>query len=205
MIMFLILLIASYLFYYFTGNFILMLGVFLFGAIIILWGGQLMLISSFNEVEKAKGNIEDGFQKRHDALIKVIDTLKSEISKRDETLEQMLKMAEEKRSAPKGILGQKTQGEYEHWYQDTRKEIIRFTQNHDELNKDSHRILIQAITEIEDNLSAARRFYNHSVKEYNSSLQSFPGNVIGKFKGFSAEEYFKVEDEKIRQDIKIEL
>lgn len=205
MIMFLVLLIASYLFYYFTGNIVLMLGVLLFGTAIIFWGGQIMLINYFHEVEQAKGNIEDGFQKRHDALIKVIDTLRSEISKRDDTLEQMIKIAEEKRSAPKGLLGQKTQGEYEHWYQDTRKEIIRFTQKHDELNKDSHRVLIQTITEVEDNLSAARRFYNHTVKKYNSSLQSFPGNLIGKIKGFSVEEYFKVENESIKQDIKIKL
>lgn len=205
MVIYLVLLIASYLFYYFTGNIVLMLGMLTFGTLVILWGGQIMLINSFHEVEQAKGNIEDGFQKRHDALIKVIDTLKSEMSKRDETLNQMIKIAEEKRSAPKGILGQKTQGEYEHWYQDTRKEIIRFTQKHDEMNKDSHRVLIQTIIEVEDNLSAARRFYNHSVKKYNSSLHSFPGNLIGKFKGFSAEEYFKVENETIRQDVKIKL
>ncbi len=65
MIFFILLFIGSYLFYYFTGNITLMLGIFLVGLILILWGGsELMLTSAYHEVERAKGNIEDGFQKK---------------------------------------------------------------------------------------------------------------------------------------------
>lgn len=205
MIAYILILIGSYVFFYFTGSIALMVGLMLLGTLVIFWGGQLLLTSSFHEVEQSKGNIEDSYQKRHDLLIKTLDTLKSELTKRDETLDAIMKIAEEKRSTPKGILGQTTQGDYERWYQDTRKEIIRFTTKHDDMNKESHKILLQSINEVEENLSAARRFYNHTVKSYNSSLQSFPGNIIGKFKGYSTEEYFKVDDPTIKKDIKIEL
>lgn len=205
MIFFIVLLVGSFIFYYFTGNIMLMGMILGIGLLIILWGGQMMLTSSYHEVEQANGNIEDGFQKRHDVLIKVLDTVKSEMKKRDESLEKVLIISDEKRSAPKGLLGQPTQGDYEKWYQQTRHEVIRYIREHDEMNQDSHRLLIQSVNEVEENLSAARRFYNHAAKKFNSNLHSFPGNIIGKFKGYEESPYFKVENEAVKADVKIEF
>ena len=47
----------------------------------------------------------------------------------------------------------------------------------------------------EDKIAYARQFYNDTVRSYNTSLQSFPTNMIAKQFGFSAREYYEAGDE----------
>lgn len=181
MIFFILLFIGSYLFYYFTGNITLMLGIFLVGLILILWGSELMLTSAYHEVERAKGNIEDGFQKRHDVLVKLIDTIRSDIDKRDTSDKRLIEFAEEKTVTKNGLFGQsKAQSDYERWYQETRQSVIEHISNSNDLNHKGHMMLSQSINDVEENLSAARRFYNNAVKGFNSQRSSFPGNIIAR-------------------------
>jgi LemA protein len=50
------------------------------------------------------------------------------------------------------------------------------------------------LTDTENKIQAARRFYNGNVRALNIALQSFPSNVVGNMFGFSEQEYFEIED-----------
>lgn len=50
------------------------------------------------------------------------------------------------------------------------------------------------LTDTENKIQAARRFYNGNVRDLAIALQSFPSNIIGNMFGFKEEEYFELED-----------
>ena len=54
--------------------------------------------------------------------------------------------------------------------------------------------LSENLRDTEDKISFARRFYNGSVRDYNTSLMTFPTNVLGGMFGFTAEQYFELAD-----------
>jgi LemA protein len=55
--------------------------------------------------------------------------------------------------------------------------------------------LQEELTSSEDKIAYARQFYNDTVRSYNTSLQSFPTNMIAKQFGFSEREYYEAGDE----------
>ena len=54
--------------------------------------------------------------------------------------------------------------------------------------------LSENLTATEDKIAFARRFYNGNVRDYNTSLQTFPTNLFASMFGFTAEQYFEMTD-----------
>lgn len=60
------------------------------------------------------------------------------------------------------------------------------------------------LTDTENKIQAARRFYNGNVRDLSIALQSFPSNVIGNLFHFKAEEFFELpEDSTEREPVKV--
>lgn len=60
------------------------------------------------------------------------------------------------------------------------------------------------LSDTENKIQAARRFYNSNVQALNVALQSFPSNLVGKMFGFQAEPYFELEENSTeREPIKV--
>lgn len=51
------------------------------------------------------------------------------------------------------------------------------------------------LSDTENKIQAARRFYNGNVRDLAIALQSFPSNIIGKMFNFKEEEYFELEED----------
>jgi LemA protein len=54
--------------------------------------------------------------------------------------------------------------------------------------------LQRELTDTEDKVMAARRFFNGGVRELNTKIEQFPNNVFAKRLGFTQREFFEVED-----------
>ena len=67
------------------------------------------------------------------------------------------------------------------------------------------RQLQQELGDTEDKIQAARRFYNTNVQDLNTSIQSFPGNVIAGTFGFKVMDLFQLgsADEAAREPVKV--
>lgn len=63
--------------------------------------------------------------------------------------------------------------------------------------------LSENLTATEDKIAFARRFYNGNVRDYNTSLQTFPTNVLAGMFGFTAEKYFELADAAERETPKV--
>jgi Uncharacterized conserved protein len=60
------------------------------------------------------------------------------------------------------------------------------------------------LVEVENNLQYARRFYNGAVRDYNTSIERFPGMLIARAGGFSESEFFNA-DEADRASVNVNL
>jgi LemA protein len=60
--------------------------------------------------------------------------------------------------------------------------------------------LQQELSDTEDKIMAARRFYNGGVRELNTKIKLFPNNIFARNLGFSAREFFEVADVNAIQD-----
>ena len=59
--------------------------------------------------------------------------------------------------------------------------------------------LQRELTDTEDRIAAARRFYNANVRDYNTRIESVPSNIIAGFAKFEKATYFEVNDPAVRQ------
>jgi len=63
---------------------------------------------------------------------------------------------------------------------------LRATENFQQLSRN--------LSELEDEIQASRRIYNSNVQSYNTSIQQFPGSIIANQGGFTAREYFEIDE-----------
>src|SRR5262249_23482156 len=71
------------------------------------------------------------------------------------------------------------------------KSLFAVAENYPQLKANENFLQLQGeLTDTEDKIQAARRFYNGSVRDFNTKLQTFPTNMIANSFGFTAMEFF---------------
>ncbi|MFL5766694.1 MAG: LemA family protein, partial [Actinomycetota bacterium] len=79
------------------------------------------------------------------------------------------------------------------------RQLFAVAENYPDLKANQNFLALQAeLSNTEDRIQTARRFYNNNVMDYNRRIQSFPSNVIAKNFHFTEEQFFEV-DEAIRE------
>ncbi|MBW4444575.1 MAG: LemA family protein [Plectolyngbya sp. WJT66-NPBG17] len=81
--------------------------------------------------------------------------------------------------------------------------ILALTENYPELKSNAQFVQLQAaIYEIEEQISAARRFYNSAVTEYNNAIEMFPSNLIASSMNYQRRRLFEATEQK-RQNVDV--
>jgi len=70
---------------------------------------------------------------------------------------------------------------------------------------ENFRQLQDELTDTEDKIAAARRYYNSVVQAFNTAQQTFPGSLIAGTFGFSPREYFRIEDDHDRDPVAVSM
>src|SRR5581483_10053656 len=77
----------------------------------------------------------------------------------------------------------------------TIKSLFAVAENYPELKANQNFLSLQAdLTDTEDKIQAARRFYNGNVRDYNTKLQVFPTNILANMFGFTAKTFFDIDE-----------
>lgn len=85
------------------------------------------------------------------------------------------------------------------------KNILVTVENYPALLANENFIKLQdSLIEVEDTLQNARRYYNAIVRDNNTAVESFPGNIFATIFGFRAADFFEIENIE-RETIKVEL
>ena len=70
---------------------------------------------------------------------------------------------------------------------------------------ENFRALQEELSDTEDKIAAARRYYNTTVRRYNTMLQSVPTNVVAGATGFTRREFYRIEDDADREPVAVKL
>ncbi len=73
--------------------------------------------------------------------------------------------------------------------------LLAVAENYPELKADQNfRRLMDELSDIENKIAAARRFFNNATAEYNTAIEQFPAALIANSLGFKKEEFFELDE-----------
>ncbi len=85
--------------------------------------------------------------------------------------------------------------------------LLAVAENYPDLKANTNFLELQReLSDTENKIQAARRFYNGNVRDLNIALQSFPSNIVGNMFNFTSEEFFELEENSVeREPVKVDF
>ncbi len=171
-------------------------------AVIALWVVLAYngLITLKNRTDEAWSDIDVQLKRRYDLIPNLMETVKGYAAHEAGTFEKVTQA----RSAAMNATGTADKAQAENMLSSTLKSIFALSEAYPELKANQNFLdLQQKLTDTEDKIQAARRFYNGNVRDFNTKLQVFPTNMIGNTIGFKSRDFFEVaEAEKANPQVK---
>jgi LemA protein len=157
--------------------------------VIVLFNG---LIKLKNRVEEAWSDIDVQLKRRYDLIPNLIETVKGFAKQEKEVLESVT----EARTRAMGAQDTKDQVEAENMLSDTLKSLFAVSENYPDLKSNENFLELQReLSDTENKIQAARRFYNGNVRDFNTKIQTFPNNMIAGTLQFNEKEFFEAGEE----------
>jgi len=173
-------------------------------AVIVLWVvfAYNGFISRVNRTKEAWADIDVQLKRRYDLIPNLIETVKGYAAHESKAFENV----SEARTRAMTAGTPHDKAEAENMLSGTLKTLFAVSEAYPDLKANQNFLELQKeLSDTEDKIQAARRFYNSNVQELNTAIQSFPGNVIaGSFK-FEEMELFELSesDTGAREPVKV--
>lgn len=153
-------------------------------------------------VDEAWSDIDVQLKRRYDLIPNLVETVKGYAAHEKETLDAVVKARNQAMQA--GSAADKAQAE--NALSQTLKSIFALAESYPNLKANENFLELQReLTDTEDKIQAARRFYNGNVRDFNTKLQVFPTNIMAGMLGLKEREFFGLEDEKEREVVKVKF
>ena len=166
--------------------------VLLFGLLI---GGIIIfnqLVRNRNRVKAAWSDIDVQLQRRHDLIPRLVEAVKAYAGYEKATLTAVTELRAQSERAPH--LAEKARIEQE--IETGLHRLIAVAEAYPDLKADQNFLDLQKeLTDVEDHLQYARRYYNGSVRTYNTRIESFPDLFVARPLRFQQREFFDAGDE----------
>ncbi len=175
-------------------------------GVVVVLGGWLVatyngLIQSRNRVDEAWSDIEVQMKRRYDLIPNIVETVKAYAKHEDSVFTKVT----EARSAAMGAQSAAEHAQAENMLSQTLKSLFAVAEAYPALQSTGNFMHLQTeLSDAEDKISASRRFYNANVRDYNTSLQSFPVNVIAGSFAFTKREFFDA-PEIVNEPVKVQF
>src|SRR5215208_5162642 len=152
--------------------------------IIMIYNG---LVSLRQRVTQAFADIDVQLKQRHDLIPNLVETVKGYATHERGTLEAVVQA----RNAALTASGPAQQAAAEGALSGALGRLMALAEAYPDLKANANFQQLQAeLTDVENKLAAARRFFNNAVSEYNAAIQSFPAVLFAGSMGFTPREFF---------------
>jgi LemA protein len=169
-------------------------------AIGSIFGVYNRLIRRRQQVTEAWSDIDVQLKRRYDLIPNLIETVKGYATHEREAFDSVTRA----RAAAIGAQTPHDQAKAEQILSGTLKSLFAVAESYPDLKANTNFLELQReLSDTENKIQAARRFYNGVVRDYNTAIQSIPTNLIAKPFGFTEKEYFELEDEAARSVPKV--
>lgn len=179
-------------------NILIIFGVLLGGFLLLL----VVLFNSFvtrrNRVKEAWADIEVQLKRRYDLIPNLVNTVKGYATHESSAFENVTKA----RTLAMGATGPtEAHAQAENMLTGALKSIFAVAEAYPDLKANQNFLSLQnELSDTENKIQAARRFYNANVRDFNTSIETFPGNVIAGIFSFTQVEFFDLADNDVAQN-----
>lgn len=178
--------------------------ILIIAVLIVLWVVAVYngLIKRRNRTKEAWADIDVQLKRRYDLIPNLVETVKGYATHERELFEKVT----EARSRAMGAKSIKEHSDAENALSSTLKTLFAVSENYPQLRASENFLELQKeLTDTEDKVQAARRFYNNNVMELNTKIESFPANLIASTFGFKQMELFELAEKEEREPVKVQF
>jgi LemA protein len=169
--------------------YLLLIGLIGIIVLIAIYNG---LVYKRNRVRNAYSSIDVNLRKRFDLIPSLVETVKGFAKHEEETFTRLI---EARQRIDHGDLSQSERFRLEGQIGPGMQRLMAVAEDYPELRSSTHFLNLQRnLTEIEEQISAARRAYNAAVFEINNAVESFPSNLVAGAFGFQLHDFFEAAD-----------
>lgn len=163
-------------------------------VVLALWVISLYnrLVSLVQRSKEASSDIEVQQKRRYDLIPNLVETVKGYATHEQGTL---TKVVEARNAAMAAGGGMVEQAKAQNMITDALKSVFALSEAYPDLKANQNYLELQReLSDTEDKIQAARRFYNGNVRDLNTAILAFPGNIIANMFHFEKMEFFDLPD-----------
>jgi len=159
----------------------------------------VILVSLYNKlvrqkvvIGEASADIETMLKQRYDMIPNLVSIVKGYAQHEKGTFESVTELRSKAMDA--GSFEEKAK--LEDQLSKGLSKIFALAENYPELKANTNFLDLQtSLKDLEDNIQKSRRFYNGTVRDFNTTIVVFPNNILANMLGFKAEPFFEASDE----------
>ena len=167
---------------------------------IVLWVIMIYngLVAMRQRVNQAFSDVDVQTKQRHDLIPNLVETVKGYASHERGTLEAVVQARNAAVTAQAG--GVAAQAAAENMLSGALRQLFALSEAYPDLKANQNFQQLQSeLSDLENKIAAARRFFNNAVQEYNTGIQQFPAALFAGSLGFQPKEFFDVGVEQRKQ------
>lgn len=173
-------------------------------AILLIWvvlayNGFIRLI---NRAKEAWSDIDVQLKRRYDLIPNLVSTVKGYAKHETSAFENVTKA----RSAAMGAGNIEEKGRAENMLTGALKSIFAIAEAYPDLKANQNFLELQKeLSDTENKIQAARRFYNTNVRDLNIKVESIPNNIVASLFHFMKMEFFQLEEGTAREPVEVKF
>jgi len=164
-------------------------------VVFILWIIMIynQLVAMRQRVSQAFADVDVQLKQRHDLIPNLVETVKGYAAHERGTLEEVVKA----RNAAMSAQSPEQKVAAENMLSGALRQLFALSEAYPDLKANQNFQQLQSeLSDIENKLAAARRFFNSAVQEYNTGIQQFPAALFAASLGFSPRTFFDVGEDR---------
>ena len=175
-------------------------------AVIVIYAIAIFnrLVRTRQMANEAWSGIDVQLKRRSDLVPNLVDTVKGYAAHERSVLEEVTQLRGAARAIPEGDVAARAQAEGA--LSAGLGKLFALAENYPDLKASSNFLDLQKqLSDLENDLQMARRYYNGAVRNQNVLVQSFPSNVLAGMFGFDPREFFELSNESEREAPQVSL
>ncbi len=179
-----------------------MIVIWIIVVVLVIWfiGTYNVLIVRRNRVKESWSDIEVQLKRRYDLIPNLVNAVKGYASHEQGVFEEVTKA----RAMAIGAKTPEEHGRTENMLTGALRHLFAVAEAYPQLRaSENFRELQIELSDTENKIQAARRFYNSTVMDLNTSVEQFPTNLIAGRFGFKKEEFFDLEEGAAKEPPKV--
>ena len=145
------------------------------------------LVAMRQRVSQAFSDVDVQLKQRHDLVPNLVETVKGYAAHERGTLDEVVRA----RNAAMAAQGPAQQAAAENMLSGALRQLFALSEAYPNLKANTNFQELQSeLSDLENKIAAARRFFNNAVQEYNTGIQQFPAALFAVSLGFTPREFF---------------